>query len=1745
MTECEDVIRFDSAKIKHNLTYCCALMPYLAFNLNNGNEFIFDLVEDRLSLGRNSRNEIVIENTYISSFHAELVKQPDGAYEVTDLKSANGIFINGKRIEKAVMKPDDKVRFGQLDARYRDSKLPGVEKEKRGAAPTAEEKREEAQASEGHGTKTELIHLSAPSSVPSEAPKLLDAARAKIVGLSPTQPPSAKAPVAKPVAVPTAKPVSTTTAKTPTQVTLTARPLADESIAQRVALQNEIATAAERLVALKTEVASFEKTKTELATTKTELDKLRKEIATLPPKPAALERGKEAVASEGHIKVLHTEIEQLERAKTEYAAIKLELDKEKTNLADTKNRIATHYDTEKKLREKLAKESRATEEYLATLEKEIAESKTKLAATKKEVVSSEADTAQLAASTGTQITGLTKSLTALKTEHDGLSATVAELAAKRTEHEKHFADITPKLDATRKELVMLSKQRDDAGSQFKKTSDELAAAAAKLKAAQTETAQRSEELAVRKKELESAIAGREEELKVIELRVADFDAKRNAAEKHMMELAATDSRLGTASEALKLVQEQQTAAEVALAHLTVQHDQEKNERSETAAKLAALAREHDKAEEKIKALEKQEATHEQSVAEAKARVEKTAQESAALVSELEDAYKKKQDELERAAAAKFAEIEKITSAKLTEKEAVQSKLREAETRHEELTKKSAEHAGIEGKLASARQTLASTEARHNEINGLLVSLLAQRSDHESALARLKDETRQHEAELTKFKGRTEIEQSQIKQLHTQHAEEKTRFEELRILTGEAEKKLTTRRGELEREIADRESDLKSLQERLQLLQQNESEVMRKVADLATTDTRLTDVSKALNAVEEQKAVVEKHLLALGRQREASEKEISLLAERGAAQHTLVQTLGKQRAGIEQNLAQLQCLEGDAEKRSAEIDARTRQVEQQLTARQLEFGNGIKEREDKIYAADAKLKELQTARAAAEKRLMELGEVSQQLVETREKFRAAEQQRETVEATVSKFGGQAEQHKAAQQKLEADAKQKEAEVLELVAKQNDLKSVIARLSAEHDTHQKHVDERLAEATALEKTLVARNSELATTQKTLAEARQRHTELQGRIAQLSDTESRLKAVEQTLDIRNQEITRANGALAAISKEHSGQAAQLGELRRKIEDESHKASELKRQQDEARALLQMEQETRAIEEKKSDAARVELQTLVELFAVKKSEADATARHLDSASEKLAATEKRQQELQHVEAQLKEAQSSLVSSEKQRDAGQLNLSELGKHQEKLRGDIVKLLEQEKSAAAKADDASNRAKAEDTRFSEAQKRAEKALAELEATEAHRVEAARALSATKDEEKAIRAGMPGLSAETAAAQTALHELLGKRSAEESHRENLNAEVQAATRRLKEIKQLHDATAQSHAATEQQLRTVREQLAQHEAKAMTAHIQSTDVEQRLAAMQKQMQEREGAMAAQLGEAKRKFDDLRREEQTLSGSIQQKLIQLQGSESDFDDVKKKLAVSEVRLAEFLSSGPRVLSLSEAIAELETRHRETSKIVSQAAEQDLALQVKLNSLTENNKKESQRAELFRKETAIEEDKLRQAVAKSQDEIESARRQLTEKMQREETELSARVKSRVSELQEKHEMLRHTLALGADETTVIMFGNDLIKRIDLIDILIKRYSAQGTGGGVDQQLSTLRASFEDILAQHGIHEFFVDAGTEVGTDLRARISVVENISGNAKAKVVECFRPGYIYKTHGGREVILRKVEVKTSSA
>ena len=93
-------------------------MPKLVFKLSDNQSLDFPLAGDHVRLGRNAANDIVIDNSWISSFHAEFRLGKDGVIEVRDLQSSNGTTVNGTRIETARLSPGDTVGFGQLEATF-------------------------------------------------------------------------------------------------------------------------------------------------------------------------------------------------------------------------------------------------------------------------------------------------------------------------------------------------------------------------------------------------------------------------------------------------------------------------------------------------------------------------------------------------------------------------------------------------------------------------------------------------------------------------------------------------------------------------------------------------------------------------------------------------------------------------------------------------------------------------------------------------------------------------------------------------------------------------------------------------------------------------------------------------------------------------------------------------------------------------------------------------------------------------------------------------------------------------------------------------------------------------------------------------------------------------------------------------------------------------------------------------------------------------------------------------------------------------------------------------------------------------------------------------------------------------------------------------------------------------------------------------------------------------------------------
>jgi len=67
-----------------------------------------------MQIGRDPGNDVVLPSPSVSRFHAQ-VQRVGQRYRVEDLRSSNGTFVNGERIEGQVwLKPDDTVRIGQF-----------------------------------------------------------------------------------------------------------------------------------------------------------------------------------------------------------------------------------------------------------------------------------------------------------------------------------------------------------------------------------------------------------------------------------------------------------------------------------------------------------------------------------------------------------------------------------------------------------------------------------------------------------------------------------------------------------------------------------------------------------------------------------------------------------------------------------------------------------------------------------------------------------------------------------------------------------------------------------------------------------------------------------------------------------------------------------------------------------------------------------------------------------------------------------------------------------------------------------------------------------------------------------------------------------------------------------------------------------------------------------------------------------------------------------------------------------------------------------------------------------------------------------------------------------------------------------------------------------------------------------------------------------------------------------------------
>jgi hypothetical protein len=88
-----------------------------------------------IRIGRVPDNDIVLADLEVSRHHAELRRNPDGSFEITDVGSHGGTYVNGKRITHKMLTEEDVIGIGHATFRLSGGELRQDADEGPGSSP--------------------------------------------------------------------------------------------------------------------------------------------------------------------------------------------------------------------------------------------------------------------------------------------------------------------------------------------------------------------------------------------------------------------------------------------------------------------------------------------------------------------------------------------------------------------------------------------------------------------------------------------------------------------------------------------------------------------------------------------------------------------------------------------------------------------------------------------------------------------------------------------------------------------------------------------------------------------------------------------------------------------------------------------------------------------------------------------------------------------------------------------------------------------------------------------------------------------------------------------------------------------------------------------------------------------------------------------------------------------------------------------------------------------------------------------------------------------------------------------------------------------------------------------------------------------------------------------------------------------------------------------------------------------------
>jgi len=89
--------------------------------------FLFRITPGNIkTVGRAPRADFVVDAALVSRLHCRL-SAGAGEIEAVDLESTNGTYVNGQRVDRALLKEGDKLRVGAVELVVLKSTKPGTE----------------------------------------------------------------------------------------------------------------------------------------------------------------------------------------------------------------------------------------------------------------------------------------------------------------------------------------------------------------------------------------------------------------------------------------------------------------------------------------------------------------------------------------------------------------------------------------------------------------------------------------------------------------------------------------------------------------------------------------------------------------------------------------------------------------------------------------------------------------------------------------------------------------------------------------------------------------------------------------------------------------------------------------------------------------------------------------------------------------------------------------------------------------------------------------------------------------------------------------------------------------------------------------------------------------------------------------------------------------------------------------------------------------------------------------------------------------------------------------------------------------------------------------------------------------------------------------------------------------------------------------------------------------------------------